>query len=101
MNAFGAQSRIGGANFEPRISRSARAARAGSPVSFETTRVAVTLPRVSTVASTTTRPCGPSCENDGVGVVVKRKSESGGQLPRRGRAEAAEGGVGDTSERAT
>src|SRR5215213_3561859 len=96
-NGFAAQSRTGGAKRAVRISRSVSAPRAGSPVSLLTTRVEVTTPRASTEASTTTSPCAAPSGNDGLGVVTKRISASGGQPPRRGRAGAA----ADAESRAT
>ncbi len=82
MNALTAQLRTGGMNFADLISRSVRNASASSPVVFWMTLVETTFPLVSTVASTTTRPCFAESERFGVGVVANAKSESAGQPPR-------------------
>jgi hypothetical protein len=68
MNAFATHPLTGGANFAAAISRSVRVARVGSPVVFATIFVDVTLPFVSTFASTVTMPCALLSENAGIGV---------------------------------
>src|SRR3989442_14706793 len=72
MNGLATQSRIGGANFALRISRSAVGPSVSSPVVLPITRVDMTFPVASTFASTVTRPCGPASENEGGGDASNR-----------------------------